>query len=73
MPIATPVLRYIIENNLTLHQIIDEYIKLCQTISELHKNHVSHRDIKPDNFVMGANENNAHLYLLDFEIGRAHV
>ena len=49
MPIATPVIRYITENKLTLRQIIDHYIKLCQTISELHKNHVSHRDIKPDN------------------------
>ena len=62
MPIATPVIKYITENNLTLHQIIDYYIELCQTISELHKNQVSHRDIKPDNIYFFNNR----FYIGDF-------
>ncbi len=49
MPIATPVIRYIKDNNLKLEQIVEYFIGLCHTISELHQNDVTHRDIKPDN------------------------
>lgn len=49
MPIAEPVIKYIKTNTPSLDQIIDYYIGLCNTMSELHRNEVTHRDIKPDN------------------------
>lgn len=62
MPIATPVIKHIEDNKLTLTQIIEYFIGLCQTMSELHKNDVSHRDIKPDNIYFYENR----FYIGDF-------
>lgn len=55
MPIATPILKYL--NDYKLNISGKEYIKfivngvkqLSETLINLHKNNISHRDIKPDN------------------------
>ena len=62
MPIATPVIRHIKDNNSKLDEIVDCFIGLCHTMSELHQNDVSHRDIKPDNIYFY----NERFYIGDF-------
>lgn len=62
MPIAISVLKYIKDNDLKISQIIDYFIGLCHTMSELHKNNVFHRDIKPDNIYFY----NGRFYIGDF-------
>ena len=49
MPIATPVMQHIFKNELSPDRIVDYFIELCQTMSTLHNNGISHRDIKPNN------------------------
>lgn len=49
MPIATPVMKYIKANKLTIEEIIEYSITLCDTLIKLHNKGISHRDIKPSN------------------------
>ena len=49
MPIATPIMTYIKDNNLQIEEIINGIIQLCETLECLHDRHISHRDIKPSN------------------------
>jgi serine/threonine protein kinase len=46
--------------------------QMVSILEYIHNKHILHRDIKPDNFVMGANENNAHLYILDFGLAKKY-
>jgi serine/threonine protein kinase len=36
----------------------------------MHKKHIIHRDIKPDNFVMGFGDNNSLVYTIDFGLSK---
>ena len=46
--------------------------QMVTILQYIHDRHIIHRDIKPDNFVMGAKENNARLYLLDFGLAKKY-
>ena len=44
--------------------------QMITVLQYIHDRHIIHRDIKPDNFVMGLNKDNATLFLLDFGLAK---
>lgn len=51
MPVAEAVMKHIKETESSVAEIVQGVIQLAETLSQLHSNNVSHRDIKPDNIL----------------------
>ena len=47
--------------------------QMLQRIEFVHNNSFLHRDIKPDNFLMGANKNSHILYIIDFGLAKRFI
>lgn len=52
MPIATPIMKYIKDSDATFDSILSGTIDLSNTLNELHKRNIYHRDIKPQNIYL---------------------
>lgn len=52
MPIATPIMKYIKASDATFDSILFGTIDLSNTLNELHKRNIYHRDIKPQNIYL---------------------
>ena len=47
-------------------------VQMLTVLEFIHTRHIIHRDIKPDNFVMGLKKNSQTLYLLDFGLAKKY-
>ena len=46
--------------------------QMIEILEYIHNKHVIHRDIKPDNFVVGRNEKRKYIYILDFGLSKKY-
>ena len=46
--------------------------QMVQILEYIHDRHIIHRDIKPDNFVMGRGDKSKYLYILDFGLAKKY-
>ena len=56
--------------NFTLKTVLMIIIKILNGIQSIHKHHIVHRDIKPDNFMIGSKNTDHNIYLIDFGLSR---
>jgi len=47
-------------------------LQMIEILEFIHSKHIIHRDIKPDNFVMGKGDKSKYLYLLDFGLAKKY-
>ena len=60
-------------NVFSLKQILQIGIQLVKLLKTIHNQGLVHRDIKPDNFLLGANNDTRQLYLIDFGFCKSYM
>ncbi len=48
-------------------------IQILQSLQQVHNRNVLHRDLKPDNILIGSKKNNDHFYLVDFGLSKKFI
>jgi hypothetical protein len=62
---------YCDQNNLTMHERLGLFIKVCQAIQHAHQKGIIHRDIKPSNILVALNDGVPVPKVIDFGIAKA--
>ena len=60
------------KKKMTVNCVAKLGLQMIQILEYIHDKHIIHRDIKPDNFVMGRGEKSKYLYLLDFGLAKKY-
>lgn len=61
--------KHITDRDLTIRQMIDICVKLCQGLDFLHQNGIVHRDVKPGNFLFSRDGNQ--VKIVDFGLSKS--
>ena len=59
-------------NNFSIKDISMIGIQILNRLEYIHNKFVIHRDIKPDNFVIGLNSDNKNIYIIDFGLAKKY-
>ena len=60
------------KKRMTVNCVAKLGLQMIEILEYIHNKHILHRDIKPDNFVMGRGEKSKYLYLLDFGLAKKY-
>ena len=60
------------KKKMTINCVAKLGLQMIQILEYIHNKHIIHRDIKPDNFVMGRGDKSKYLYLLDFGLAKKY-
>ena len=63
---------FIIKRNFSMKTICMVGLQMINVLEFIHNKNIIHRDIKPDNFVMGLDELSQYVYLLDFGLAKQY-
>lgn len=61
------------EKKLSLGTVLQVGEQLVDRIEAIHDKQILHRDIKPDNFLMGVGKNAGVVYVVDFGLAKKYI
>jgi casein kinase 1 len=59
--------------NMELKSVLQIAVQMVERIEFLHQKQFLHRDVKPDNFLMGSGPKSQKLYLIDFGLAKKYI
>ena len=67
-----PLLRYADENQMSVEDRVELFIKICQALQHAHERGIIHRDIKPSNVLVSEQDGRPQPKIIDFGIAKTN-